>query len=284
MHLRARSADVAIAALAAVLSGCAGNGEGLDQNGRPADGGPAPLTATFESIQENVFTPICTQCHVGAQAPVGLRLDPASSYAMLVNTPSGEVSSLKRVQPGNPETSYLIQKLQGTAAVGARMPLNNPALPQSTIDLIKQWIANGAQGSSESGIGAKPTLRAVSPGSDEILSAAPKELLLAASTELDTTRLTTENITLLRSGGDGTFDDGNEIVVPVLGIEVRSVSPTIVAVSVAHDRAVADDYRLIVSATNAAPVMDLAGVVLDGNSDGASGDDFVVQFVVEGVH
>jgi hypothetical protein len=30
--------------------------------------------------------------------------------------------------------------------------------------------------------------------------------------------------------------------------------------------------------------MDLAGVVLDGNSDGASGDDFVVQFVVEGVH
>jgi hypothetical protein len=281
--VRAGCTRVLITVTAAVLSACAGNGEGLDQNGRPADGGPTPLDATFESIQENVFTPICTQCHVGAQAPVGLRLDAESSYAMLVNTPSGEVSALQRVQPGSPEASYLIQKLQGTAAVGARMPLNNPPLPQSTIDVIKQWIANGAQGPSASSVDSKPTLLAVSPRPDEALEAAPKELLLAASTELDTTRLTTDNITLLRSGGDGGFDQGNEINVSVLGIEVRSVAPTVIAVLIPQDQATPDDYRFIVSATSAAPVMDLAGQLLDGNNDGTSGDDFVMQFAVEGV-
>ncbi len=47
--------------------------------------------------------------------------------------------------PGNPDQSYLIQKIEGHAAVGARMPLGAPPLPQSTIDVIRQWIANGAQ-------------------------------------------------------------------------------------------------------------------------------------------
>ena len=272
-----------IAANAAVLSGCAGNGEGLDQNGRPADGGPAPLEATFESIQENVFTPICTQCHIGAQAPVGLRLDAESSYAMLVNTPSGEVPGLRRVQPGNPDASYLIQKLQGTAAVGARMPLNNPALPQSTIDIIRQWIANGAQRAAPAGVTGKPTLHSVAPTDDEIVSAAPREILLEASTELDLTRLTTDNISLIRSGGDGHFDEGNEVIVPVLNVEVRSVQPSVVAVLITHELAVADRYRLVVSGTGAAPVMDLAGQILDGNRDGSAGDDYVMQFEVEGV-
>jgi hypothetical protein len=50
------------------------------------------LEATFASIQENVFTPICTAGHVGAAAPQGLRLDEANNYAPLVGRP-------KRVHP-----------------------------------------------------------------------------------------------------------------------------------------------------------------------------------------
>jgi hypothetical protein len=278
---RAKSAWL-MAAITAVLAGCAGNGEGLDENGRPADGSSAPLQATFESIQENVFTPICTQCHSGAQAPVGLRLDAASSYAMLVNTPSAEVPTLSRVEPGNPDMSYLVQKIQGTAAVGGRMPLNSPALPQATIDIIKEWIANGAPPASTSGVSGKPTIHAVSPQPDEKWMTPPRELLLEASTELDLTRLTAENVSLMRSGGDSRFDDGNEALVPILGIEARSTTPTVIAIAVSPEVWVADQYRLSVRGESAAPVMDLAGQALDGNADGISGDDYVLQFDLEG--
>ncbi|HEY5808335.1 MAG TPA: hypothetical protein VIT67_10230, partial [Povalibacter sp.] len=158
----------AAAAVSVALVGCAGNGDGLDESGRPVDGAPQPLTATFESIQENVFTPLCTGCHSGAQAPLGLRLDEAASYAMLVNAPSVEVPALRRVQPGNPDSSYLIQKIEGSAAVGARMPLNGPALPQATIDVMRQWITDGAQRTAAVGASAMPAaLMGISPAADD---------------------------------------------------------------------------------------------------------------------
>jgi len=69
-----------------------------------------------------------------------LRLDAASSYAMLVNTPSAEVPSLMRVSPGNPDASYIIQKLEGHAAV-RRADAARRAVP-AAIDhrWIRQWI------------------------------------------------------------------------------------------------------------------------------------------------
>ena len=133
-----------LSCLALIVAGCsAGNGEGLDENGQPIPIVP-PAASDFQEIQDTVFTPICTQCHIGANAPQGLRLDAANSYAMLVNVASSEVPNLLRVNPGNPDQSYLVQKIQGNAAVGGRMPLGQAALPQDRIDLIRQWIAAGA--------------------------------------------------------------------------------------------------------------------------------------------
>ena len=61
-----------------------------------------------------------------------------------MGVPSGEVSSVLRVAPGKPDESYLVQKLEGHAAVGARMPLGGPYLDAETIGLIRQWISAGA--------------------------------------------------------------------------------------------------------------------------------------------
>lgn len=133
--------------LGAALAGCGGgSGEGLDGNGRPlgSGSGGGPLTASFASIQDNIFTPVCTGCHAGAAAPLGLRLDAASSYALLVGVASAEVSSLQRVAPGQPDDSYLVHKLEGRAAVGARMPLGGPYLDDARIAAVRQWIAAGA--------------------------------------------------------------------------------------------------------------------------------------------
>ena len=106
-----------LAVVLVVLTSCApGSGEGLNVSGRPlSEGGNVPLAATLESIQVNVFDTSCTVCHAGAAAPVGLRLDAGSSFTNLVGVPSQQVGSLLRVEPGDPDRSYLIQKLEGVA-------------------------------------------------------------------------------------------------------------------------------------------------------------------------
>jgi hypothetical protein len=128
--------------------GCAGNGKGLDQNGQPigSGGNPGgPVTADFQSIQANVFTPICSVCHIGAGAPEGLQLDAAHSYNLLVGVPSVEQPNLLRVKPSDPANSYMLHKIEGAAGiVGGRMPLGETPLPQATIAAISQWITNGA--------------------------------------------------------------------------------------------------------------------------------------------
>lgn len=48
-----------------------------------------------------------------------------------------------RVLPGNPDMSYLIQKLEGNQMVGGQMPPGAP-LQQAVIDDIRLWITNGA--------------------------------------------------------------------------------------------------------------------------------------------
>jgi hypothetical protein len=128
--------------------GCAGNGKGLDQNGQPigSGGNPGgPVTADFQSIQNNVFTPICSVCHIGAGAPEGLQLDAAHSYNLLVGVPSVEQPNLLRVKPSDPANSYMLHKIEGAPGiVGGQMPLGETPLPQATIAAISQWITNGA--------------------------------------------------------------------------------------------------------------------------------------------
>jgi mono/diheme cytochrome c family protein len=79
-------------------------------------------------------------------APRGLRLDSLdNSYAYLVNQAADEVPELMRVNPGNPDDSYIIKKLEGAAdIVGGRMPLGGPYLSEAQIDQVRTWIANGA--------------------------------------------------------------------------------------------------------------------------------------------
>jgi len=145
MHLR-RLAISCVLLIGASLAGCAGSGAGLDANGRPigSEGGGGTLTANFQSIQDNVFTPICSVCHAGGAAPQGLRLDAVNSYSMIVGVPSSEDSSLFRIKAGDPDRSYLVQKIEGHASVGAQMPFGGPPLPAATIAVIRQWVSDGA--------------------------------------------------------------------------------------------------------------------------------------------
>jgi hypothetical protein len=189
---------------AMLLGGCAGNGVGLDGNGNPIGSGssaPGTLTADFQSIQDNVFTPICTRCHIGAGAPEGLQLDQAHSYALLVGVPSAEKPSVLRVSSGDPADSYIIQKLQGSSGiVGVQMPFGGPYLPQSTIDVIKQWITNGAAAptaaaanvssvSHESATVAALAVTATMPAVSSIVTAPLTTIAIGVSEQPDTSFL-----------------------------------------------------------------------------------------------
>jgi hypothetical protein len=262
------------------VNGCAGNGDGLDQNGRPQGEEPPPLVADFQSIQDNVLTPICTTCHAGGAAPLGLRLDEGASYAMLVNAPSVEVPDVLRVNPGNPDESYLIQKLEGSAAVGDQMPLGGPPLPAETIAVIRQWIVEGAQppGAESMAAPAVVELKVVAPLGDEP-GPPPSSVLVTANGELDTTRVDTATVRLERSGGDGRFDADSASLSQPVQIEVRSVSPTVLAV-VPRGPWYDDRYRLVIAGDGADRVSDREGRVIDGDGDGRPGGDFVFEFDV----
>jgi len=82
----------------------------------------------------------------GAAAAAGLDLsDAATSHTALVGMPSSQQAGATRVIVMDPGNSYLIQKLEGTAGiVGGQMPLGRPALAQTDIDHIRQWIQDGA--------------------------------------------------------------------------------------------------------------------------------------------
>jgi hypothetical protein len=280
--MRMRRAGACSTAL--LLAACAGDGDGLDENGRPAEGSEDVLLPEFSSIQSKVFTPICTTCHAGSSAPLGLRLEADAAYAMLVNAPSAEVPGLLRIAPGNPDASYLIHKLEGTATVGGRMPLNGPPLPAETIAVIRQWISDGAPQSASlpatSSQTKAATLDAVWPLPDSVMRESARSVVLSASMTLDTTILDAGVVTLRRSGGDGDFLNGDEQVLHA-SIVVRSSSPTVLALTAPASEWVADRYELRVSGGSPLALADLASRPIDGDGNGEPGGDFVLRFIVE---
>jgi methionine-rich copper-binding protein CopC len=270
---------MALAALAC-LAGCAGNGSGLDASGRPLSegGGAVALSADFNSLQVNVFTPICTACHAGASAPQGLRLDAGNSYNLLVGVASSEVSSLQRVRPGDPDNSYLIQKLEGRAAVGAQMPFGGPPLPASTIAFIRQWIANGALRPADATPGTVNAfeITSVAPASGELLQSAPQQLVVGFSSELNATRVDGGSVRLERVADDNS--DALVRVAAAVRVPESNTRAIVVTPAVALP---AGHYRLVFDADPGNVLTDLAGHKLDVSGLEDSGALVISEFDVQ---
>ena len=111
----------------------------------PATG--AAAGTTFSSIVRTILVPRCatSACHAaGGTPPI---LEASAAYDQLVGVQSDQ-SSMKQVEPNQPEQSYLVHKLRGTAAsvggsVATIMPTDG-ALAPADLAAIEAWIANGA--------------------------------------------------------------------------------------------------------------------------------------------
>jgi hypothetical protein len=94
-----------------------------------------------------IFTASCATagCHAGAVPAQGLNLSAGVSYGKLVNVLASECTDgRKRVLPGQPSQSYLVEKLMGVAMCsGTAMPKTG-ALPSAEIQTISNWICEGA--------------------------------------------------------------------------------------------------------------------------------------------
>ena len=107
--------------------------------------------ATFANIQTMIFDTTCrdVNCHTGAFPANNLSLDPAVAYDQLVNVtpvnfPAAQ-DGLLRVDPGHPDKSLLFIKVDGPPPqYGAPMPSGKPPLSADQIQLIRDWIAQGA--------------------------------------------------------------------------------------------------------------------------------------------
>jgi outer membrane protein assembly factor BamB len=114
---------------------------------------PTMLPPSWAAIQAQVIGPVCGGCHGGAGGLDGLGAC-ATGYASLVGVSSTELTTMHRVEPGDPTMSWLMQKLDGTHSAfdaqcvggfcGSQMPLGQSPLPSSVRDAIRTWITNGA--------------------------------------------------------------------------------------------------------------------------------------------
>jgi hypothetical protein len=269
------------------IAACAGNGEGLDANGRPlvpgGSGSPPPLSADLDSIQANIFTPICSVCHVGGAAPEGLRLDAADSFNMLVGVPSTEVPSLLRVKPGDPDNSYIIQKLEGHQAVGQQMPYGcpttQPCLTTSTIAFIRQWITDGAPPPAAAAIVHAAALLAITsvvPDAVEPVSASPPQIMLAFNHDLDATQIDGRAMHIER------LMPGAPLATEIVAARVTISSANLRVLMVWPSRPLsAGRYRLVVNAGSSSQFSDVAGQSVSVGVPNELGESVISTFDVE---
>jgi len=105
--------------------------------------------ATFATGVQPILTRNCafSGCHAGATPQEGMNLSAGQAYGSLVSVTSRQVPRLLRISPANPDSSYVVLKLEGAAGtvggVGTRMPLGGE-LTSVEIATIRTWVSSGA--------------------------------------------------------------------------------------------------------------------------------------------
>ena len=166
--LSAKKASVAVTVAADVAPGTsvqltvmAANGEALVTKAKLATSGVAAVSFLGDLLPILTGTCASAGCHVqpppdddpayptddGPAGPAGgLDLSASLAFSNLVNKPSIERPELDRIEPFDPERSYLIKKLLGDPDIlGDRMPQDGPPyLSPEMIDMFVRWVEAGA--------------------------------------------------------------------------------------------------------------------------------------------
>lgn len=137
---------VTICSLALVLGSCGDNSTGTSGGNGDSDNGDTgeeePLEPTFNNVQE-IFSESCegSNCHIN-NSRSGVRLN---SYENVTSSEGAQYGELV-VQENDADGSPLVDKIESdNPEYGERMPPGGPFLSDDEIDLIKEWINDGAE-------------------------------------------------------------------------------------------------------------------------------------------
>lgn len=127
---------------------------GADGEGDGEGGAPARVTFRRDIrpiIERSDGPPAgCRRCHYRALSTAqGFELGGLDLTTLGTLRRGGISSGRTIVVPGNPDASVIVQKLEGTYARGERMPKGLTPLSRGEIDLVRRWIAEGAEGADD---------------------------------------------------------------------------------------------------------------------------------------
>lgn len=138
---------VIICSLGMIVASCGdnstgANGENGNGNGDNGNGEEPPPEPTFTNVQE-IFNGSCggSDCHISSPQS-GVQLN---NYDNVMESEGVQYGELV-VQEGDAEGSPLVDKIESNnPEFGVRMPEGGPYLSDDEIELIKEWINDGAE-------------------------------------------------------------------------------------------------------------------------------------------
>jgi hypothetical protein len=122
----------------------------------PSCGGDKDDGVTYGDDVQRLFNRRCTTCHYQT-TPIGVDIqNPFAPSRGLVNAPNSwavehpeENLPARNVVPGEPENSFLIDKLTGNLPVsgfgGEAMPYQVPPVNAGELAILEQWVTDGAE-------------------------------------------------------------------------------------------------------------------------------------------
>lgn len=128
--------------------GCTG---AVDDTGAP-DSGTPPITEprfTLDADVQPLMDEFCTEiCHQEPMAESNtFSLMPGETRSEIIDVPAVQVPVLDRVEPYQPELSYLMHKLWGShtevGGMGLSMPRDSD-MPIEAVSIFEAWIEDGA--------------------------------------------------------------------------------------------------------------------------------------------
>ena len=251
------------------LMGCSGGGSGMSTGSMPTTPPAMTLTADFDSIQANIFTPICAGCHSGANPPANLSLDAAHSYNDLVNVPSTEEPTLDRVKPGDPTDSFLVIHLQK----------DGDGAPASDIPFVIQWITDGAQpGNSVMPMDVEFKVSAVEPNLGDALHSSPPRIIVGFTQELDTAGIVPGAVRLERIDDNVDSPIATTITVPT-SVSIPAHNPRALILTPAAALP-AGQYQVVMSMDSGFAVRSLSGASLSDSRPNGHREHIATRFSV----
>ena len=235
----------------------------------PASGGsPPPLMATFDSIQANIFTPICAGCHGGANPAENLNLDATHSYNDLINVPSTEEPSIVRVKPGFPSQSYLVQHLQK----------EGDGASATDVSFIEQWITDGAPPSTTATpMADKFEIAAAQPDSGDVESAPPPRIIVGFTQELDANRIGGGSVLLERMEDDPAPQAAATPIPATVSMPAGNARALLVTPS---SVLTPGNYEVVMNPAGGAELASIAGATLSTPAPDVNGERVLTRFSV----